>query len=75
MNSYCYDTCEHNIIPRRHWNDNEGGKSKSFSKAESGTNLKLTCLLGYKQMANTKEAMFNSHANNTPICPKLRKVL
>jgi hypothetical protein len=72
---YCYDSCKHNKIEREHWNDVEGGKSKSFSRAKTGTNQKLQCELGYKQLATTPLASLHSVQNGAEICPTLRKLL
>ena len=73
--NYCFDDCPHNKIERNHWSDiDENGKVVRYSKASTGTNEKLKCLVGYKQTINSHKAYLNSKKNNSIICPALKKL-
>jgi hypothetical protein len=76
QHNYCYDTCDHNRIPRRFWDETEAqGKVQHNATATSGRNEKLTCALGYKQTVSSKEAALNSIKNGTSVCLRLKKIL
>ena len=74
MNNYCYDTCPHNLIPRRSFQEVVNHKVVLHTQAEGEKNKKLQCTLGYKQTVASRKALLNSEANGTRVCPSLRKV-
>ena len=76
MRSYCHDTCPNNMISRLSVEETDAdGRKKTFTAADKDRNKKLQCALGYKQMANSREAMVHSQENGTQVCERLRKVL
>jgi hypothetical protein len=77
MFNYCFDSCQHNQVPRRSIEDgvDDKGNVKRITEAEGGKNEKLKCDLGFKTTANSKEAVQNVLKNGGQLCRFLKQVL
>jgi hypothetical protein len=77
MFNFCFDSCQHNQVPRRSIEDgvDEKGNVKRITQAENGKNEKLKCDLGFKTTANSRQALANVISNGGQVCRFLKQVL